>query len=321
MGTPRAWSMLIISMPSANKTPRMRVWRALKACGAGALRDGVYLLPDSAAARSTFKEHAQDVTGSGGSAHVVTFASGSDAQHDELLSLFDRSGQYAALLGKLHRFRKRDAKLDETRARRSLAVLRREFDALAAIDFFDGASRGQVEGALNDAEAAIIARFSSDEPHPASGRVPHRERSRYVGRNWATRERPWIDRLASAWLIRRFVDPKAKFLWLKRPKDCPKTAVGFDFDGAEFSHVGGRVTFEVIVAAFGLSEDHALVRLGTLVHQLDVGGVPVAEAAGVAAIVAGVRAGHTSDELVLKSVIPIFDALYANYSEAAEGAS
>jgi hypothetical protein len=317
----RTWSMLIISMPSANKTPRMRVWRALKACGAGALRDGVYLLPDSAAARSVFNEHAEDVIGSGGSAHVMTFASGSDAQHDELLKLFDRSDQFAALLGKLHRFRRRDAKLREAQARRAFAVLRREFDLLAAIDFSNGAPHDQVEGALNDAEAAINARFSSDEPHPVSGRVPRRERSRYVGRTWATRERLWIDRVASAWLIRRFVDPKAKFLWLKRPKDCPKTAVGFDFDGAEFSHVGGRVTFEVVVSAFGLSEDHALVRLGTLVHQLDVGGVPVAEAAGFAAIVAGLRARYTNDDELLKNVSPILDALYTNYSETTEGTS
>jgi len=85
--------------------------------------------------------------------------------------------------------------------------------------------------------------------------------------NLATRERLWIDRVASAWLIRRFIDPDARFLWLKRVKDCPKRAVGFEFDAAEFTHVGSKVTFEVLVASFDLERDVGLVRLGALVHH------------------------------------------------------
>jgi hypothetical protein len=90
---------------------------------------------------------------------------------------------------------------------------------------------------------------------------------------WATRRRPWVDRLASAWLIQRFIDPEARFLWLAAPEDCPATAVGFDFDGAPFSHVGTLVTFEVLVRRFALE---AVIpdSLGRLIHFLDVGGVP-----------------------------------------------
>ena len=117
-----------------------------------------------------------------------------------------------------------------------------------------------MQGALADAEAAINARFAPDEPHAARRKILQRNRKDYRGRTWATRERLWIDRVASAWLIRRFIDPEAKFVWLKRVKDCPKRAVGFDFDGAEFTHADSKVTFEVLVASFGLNQD---VGLGT----------------------------------------------------------
>src|SRR5439155_1361286 len=84
---------------------------------------------------------------------------------------------------------------------------------------------------------ALKASFSPDEPHAAKGIIPKRQKAQYRGRTWATRARPWIDRVASAWLIRRFIDPRARFRWLRKPTDCPKTALGFDFDGAEFTHI------------------------------------------------------------------------------------
>lgn len=103
---------------------------------------------------------------------------------------------------------------------------------------------------------------------------------------WATRRRPWVDRLASAWLIQRFIDPEARFLWLAAPEDCPATAVGFDYDGALFSHVGMRVTFEVLVRRFAL-EAAIPDALGRLIHFLDVGGLSTPEAAGWKAFLQG----------------------------------
>jgi hypothetical protein len=120
--------------------------------------------------------------------------------------------------------------------------------------------------------------------------------------------------VASAWLIRRFIDPKAKFLWLKRPKDCPKRAIGFDFDGAEFTHVESKVTFEVLLASFGLEQDAGLARLAALVHHLDVGGIPTAEGPGFATIMAGARILQPDDDALLKAVTPVLDSLYAGYA-------
>ena len=136
---------------------------------------------------------------------------------------------------------------------------------------------------------------------------------------WITREHIKVDRVACPWLIRRFIDPKANFLWLKKPKDCPKTAVGFDFDGAEFTHIGARVTFEVLAASFGLEQDPAIARLGALVHYLDVGGIAVPEAAGFAAIMTGARVQHADDDKLLKAMGSVLDALHAGYSEPTGG--
>ena len=309
------WLLLVNSVSGENKTARQRIWRALKASGAAALRDGVYVLPKSDSARAVFGEQAQEVVAAGGSAYILSFAGEDDAQQRELVQLFDRNSDYAELFGKLDAFKAQIATLDEVEAHRQLAALRRDLAALGAIDFFPGPSRHQIESLLADCEAALNDRFSPDEPHAAKGIIPKREKARYRGRTWATRQHLWVDRVASAWLIRRFIDPKAKFLWLKKPKDCPKTVLGFDFDGAEFTHVAARVTFEVLVATFGLDRDHALVRLGALVHYLDVGGIPVPEAAGFAAIMAGARAQQPNVDKLLQVMATVLDSLYAAYAE------
>ena len=311
-----AWLLLVSSVSGENKTARMRIWRALKASGAGLMRDGVYVLPNSAANQAVFQQQADEVIAAGGSAHILGLDSRNQAQQREFARLFDRDAEYAALFHQLDRFKTGVVKLDEAQARRQIAALRRDVDVLVAIDFFPGPPRHQVERALIDAEAALNAHFSPDEPHALKGNIPRRDRARYRGRTWATRERLWIDRVASAWLIRRFIDPKAKFAWLKKIKDCPKSALGFDFDGAEFSHIGARVTFEVLAASFGLESDAAIVRLGRLVHYLDVGGIPVAEAAGFAAIMTGVRAQQSNDDKLLQSMSTVLDALYASYQDA-----
>ena len=155
-----------------------------------------------------------------------------------------------------------------------------------------------------------------DEPRVAQQKIRIRDRKTYRGRTWATRERLWIDRVASAWLIRRFIDPAAKFVWLKRVKDCPKRAVGFDFDGADFTHVDSKVTFEVLIASFGLESDPALTQLAGLVHQLDIGGIPVAEAPGFATIMAGARTLQQDDDALLQMMTLVLDGLYAGYGKS-----
>jgi len=315
MSLSQKWLMLVNSVSGENKTARMRIWRALKASGAGALRDGVYLLPDSESSHRVFSEQSDEVVAAGGAAHVVSLDAIDDAQQRLFIRLFDRQAEYAELFDRLNDFKAKMPSIDEDEARRLVAMLRRDIAALVAIDFFPGPARHQVESALADVEAGLNARFSPDEPHAATGVIAPLDRSAYRGRVWATREHLWIDRVASAWLIRRFIDPKAKFLWLKKPQDCPKTAIGFDFDGAQFTHIGPRVTFEVLATSFGCDQDRAIAQLGALIHYLDIGGVSVPAAAGIAAIMAGARAQHADDNKLLKAMSSVLDSLYAAYSE------
>ena len=130
---------------------------------------------------------------------------------------------------------------------------------------------------------------------------------------WVTRERPKTDRIACPWLIRRFIDPKAKFVWLERPSALPVKAVGYDFDGAEFTHVGSKVTFEVLMERFGLDRDPALAAVGASVHFLDVGGAPVADAKGLETVLKGVKEKAASDDAMLAEANRIFDHFYSAY--------
>lgn len=310
------WLTLITSLPGQNTAARVRVWRALKASGAAALRDGVYLLPRTLQNETAFREQAQEIGAAGGAAHIAEYRPlEGEEPGEDLTRLFDRTAEYADLLQRLDAFKRELVSASEVEARRAIAALRREFAAVMETDFFPGPSQAQAEQALADAEAALNARFSPDEPHAAAGALRRHAPTDYRGKTWATRAHLWIDRVASAWLIRRFIDPQGRFLWLKDARRHPKNVIGFDFDGAEFSHVGTRVTFEVLAFSFGLENDPGIIRLGAMVHYLDVGGVPVPEAAGFAAIMAGARAQAVDDDELLTEISKTLDFLYTAYSE------
>lgn len=307
------WLLLVLSLPTENAAARMRVWRALKACGAAVLRDGVYLLPQSAAHQAALEGIADDLRQNDGTAHLLGTESG-DAGFP---ALFDRGNEFAALLGDIAAGRSR---LDAEQAMESIKrarKLRKAFDQLVAIDFFPGEAQRQAREALEEFEALSSRLLSADEPHPAQRAITPLNRADYQGRVWATRARPWVDRMASAWLIRRFIDPEARFLWLKSPADCPRKALGFDFDGATFTHVGARVTFETLLASFGL-ETPALQRLGLLVHSLDVGGVQPPEAAGVERVLAGMRDAIADDDQLMHVSAGVFEGLLTAFQNIKE---
>ncbi len=308
------WLLLVISLPGRRATPRMRIWRALKTAGAAVLRDGVYLLPSAPMAQSTFAQQAREVMRTGGSAHVLTLESVDQEQDKNFRALFDRSGDYARLIAAARRLAAGLKRTRQAAGARRLKQLRRAYDAVRVTDYFSGPAAEQASQILAETESALTARGSPGEPRAQAGPIPRRNIKDYRNRTWATRARPWVDRLASAWLIKRFIDPKARIVWLKNPQKRPSQALGFDFDGAVFSHVGARVTFEVLLAGFGLENDRGLVRLGELVHYLDVGGVPVAEARGLEMILHGARARHRDDDRLLAESAKILDDLYTAYS-------
>lgn len=306
---------LFVSLPTKASTGRMRVWRSVKAQGCATLRDGVYLLPDSADSAATLGEVAAQAVEVGGSGQVYRLSGCDEAQKAALRALFDRGEEYASIAEEIKALGRNLASPDGADAVRKLQPLVRRFEQVNRIDFFPGEAQRQTLSLLDDLRDAITRRMSPDEPTARQTDIPRLNRADYQGRTWATRARPWVDRLASAWLIRRFIDPSARIVWLASPSDCRNGWLGFDFDGAAFSHVGTKVTFETLLASFGLDSAPALVRLGKLVHCLDVGGLPVAEALGIESLLAGLRASEPDDDALLARACEIFDWLLKSYED------
>src|SRR5262249_53866819 len=201
----------------------------------------------------------------------------------------------------------------EAEARRQFRIWRRALDALIAIDYFPGEAHERALRAATEGEARLTRTYSPDEPLPVHRAIERRARRDYQGRQWATRRRPWVDRIACAWLIKRFIDKQASFVWLADVRRAPKDALTFDFDGAIFTHVDGKVSFEVLLHAFSLDKDPALLRIGAMVHGLDVGGEPTAEATGFEAMLSGARARIDDDNKLLVDMANVLDSLYVHF--------
>lgn len=303
------WYLLILSLPAEQATARMRVWRTVKGAGAAVLRDGVYLLPGRPECADIFQPLAEAVRAEGGTAWCVEVSGG---EIGEFTQLFDRNPFYLELGAAIAASRRALREVPQAVSARRVRKHRKAWTQIGAIDFFPGATRAQTEADLQDLEAAIERLASPDEPRAQNVRIARRKVADYRKRTWATRHRPKIDRLASAWLILRYIDPEAHFEWLATPADCPAGAVGFDFDGAEFTHAGDKVSFETLLASFKL-ETPSLQRIASLVHALDVGGTRPPEADGIELLFEGCRARSADDDALLAAALPIFDSLYAAF--------
>lgn len=307
------WLLLVLSLPTESATARIRIWRALKTLGCAALRDGAYLLPSTPPHQAALRELAQECLSEGGIAWVLSALPIGEGDGDGFPLLFDRAPAYAALMESWKEVGSRLTRSRASELARLIKKLRREYDLLRAIDFFPGEASTEAAAVWQELTARLNRVQSPDEPRDTVGQIRRLDADDYRGRLWATRRRLWIDRVASAWLIRRFIDRRARFRWLARPSDCPRDAIGFDFDGATFTHVGDRVTFETLVASFGLDTDPALVRLGAMVNSLDFGGAHVPEAAGFEAVLAGARERRTDDDALLDEMCPVLDSLYVHF--------
>jgi hypothetical protein len=322
MNTPLStWSLLVLTLPTENATARMRFWRALKAKGCAVLRDGIYLLPYSEEHEAMLRDLAGAIAESGGTAHLLRAPSLGTSQEAEFRTLFDRESDYEGFIRSLTEARKTISGQSAAELTRLLRRLRKDYETIVAIDYFPDDAATRAEVAWQDLVALVDTVLSPGEPHPAERAIRLLSRNEYQGKTWATRQRLWVDHVASAWLIRRFIDPQARFVWLTSPDACPAEALGFDFDGAAFTHVGERVTFEVLLASFGLDKDPALLRLGEMVHVLDVGGAPVPEAIGFEAVMAGARERASNDDQLLEEMSHVLDSIYTHFASTAKNGS
>lgn len=310
------WLLLITTLPTQNATARMRAWRALKACGAAVLRDGVYVLPASVSHHETLQKIEQDISDAGGTAYLLNLE---NTDNYPFAELFDRTDDYQQLAHEIKTFHALEITLTTPAQHKQINKLRNTLNVIIGTDFFPGEAQRQALAMLDALAQRITTQLSADEPDARPGNISRLETSQFNNRNWATRKRPWVDRLASAWLIRRFIDPQAHFIWLDSPEQCPADALGFDFDGARFSHVettaGTLVTFETLMSSFGLDKDLSIKQLANIVHVLDVGGLPVPEATGLERLLQGMRNRISDDDTLLAAAETLFNDLYSSYQQ------
>ena len=307
------WLLFIATLPGQASGVRVRFWRQMKSLGAAILRDGVYVLPERDDLRSALEDMRGELAAAGASAYLLSLPKQERGVEAEWLGLFDRAEAYKECRAELDGLLKRLRQWSEAEARRQFRLWHRSLDTIVAIDYFPGEAREQAQRAAAEGEARLTRHYSPDEPLAAHRSIQRLAKRDFQGRRWATRRRLWVDRVASAWLIRRFIDKEATFAWLADIRRPPKDALTFDFDGATFTHVGDKVTFEVLVHAFALEKDAALQALAQLVHVLDAGGEPTAEASGFEAVLAGARARLDDDDRLLAEMGGVLDSLYAHF--------
>jgi hypothetical protein len=231
------WLVIVAQLPTEDPAARMRVLRTLESLGAGVLREGAYALPDTPGNRQSLEALAAYIGKGGGNAHVLQAAASSEEQNEAFKRLFDRSARYEELLKTVESLRIGFGHSDPSAIARVLLKQRRDFEAIAALDFFPTPAKALTQKAIADCDQAIRKLYVSQAPtYIGPGEKLH-------GRTWATRKPLGIDRLASAWLVRRFVDPEAKLLWLDEGEAPPSGAIAFGFDGAHFAKSDSRVAY------------------------------------------------------------------------------
>jgi hypothetical protein len=322
-GAPR-WLLFVHQLPARPSNLRVSTWRRLQQVGAIAIKQAVYVLPDSPAAREDFEWLKTEVEAAGGEASVFAAGSIDSWSDDALVDAFRRSRQdaYATLAGDVEAtIKKVDGSIRRPAGRapaiaRLIEALRQRFRAIERVDFFGGAGGEQVSELLRGLEDRLAVRTPGKvSAFNASAPV---DRSAYRGRTWVTRPRPGVDRMSSAWLIRRFIDPDAQFAFAADRRAVPADAVPFDMFGVELTHRGDCCTFETLCNVFGLT-DRAIVRVTAIVHDLDLKdrrfGAPEAPAIGL--ITDGLQLAWDEDQALLAQGIGLFDALYRAFERDA----
>jgi hypothetical protein len=308
------WLAYVTSLPTEDPAARMRVLRTLESLGCAVMREGVFLLPDTPAARQGLSALTEHIGRIHGSACVLAVTSLDAAQTQQFLGFFDRTHKYNELIKTVESLKSGLGIADPVQIMQLLHKHKRDYETISTLDFFPSEAKERAARAL--AEAELAAHTLMFPQARKQGSTIDTTGKQFSQRVWATRKPLWADQLASAWLIRRFIDPEAKLLWLDKNQVCPQSAVGFAFAGATFSNSKEKVTFEEILAGFKLEKNAALARIGALIHALNAGDTKVAEVAGVQTLLQGaVRRTESEDQLLAETEMT-FDLLYEAYVEA-----
>ena len=297
-----SWLLLLYSLPTNRNTERVAVWRRLKKMGAVQIKTSTYLLPDEPAQYEQFQWLAKQIRDYGGDSTLVRAQEIEGLTKDNVTSLFNaaRDKEYSQLRKSLQSFIARRKKLDAELAAAELERLTRQFRELRQIDFFDSARGHDIAMLLRRAEGPRRSR-----------QLEVLDAKQYRGKTWLTRPRPEIDRVGSAWLISKFIDPKAKFVFAPIAQAVPD-AVPFDMLDAEFSHHGNNCTFETLTKRFAIS-DKSVVKIGEMIHDADLDDARFqrVEAVGIDRVLKGWAKEGLPDEEILRRGFECFEALYS----------
>ncbi len=308
------WLAYVTSLPTEDPGARMRVLRTLESLGCAVMREGVFLLPDTPAARQGLSSLTEHVARINGSAYLLSVNSLDETQTQQFLGFFDRTNKYTDLIKAVESLKSAFGIADLVQLKRLLNKHKRDYETISTLDFFPSEAKDRAAHILAEADRAVHT-LMFPEAEKKTGTIDTTGKQ-YFQRSWATRKPLWADQLASAWLIRRFIDPEAKLVWLDKNQESPANAVGFAFAGATFSNSKDKVTFEEILAAFKLDKNTALARIGALIHALNAGDTKVAEVAGVQTLLQGAARRTESDDQLLTETEMTFDLLYEAYFES-----
>jgi len=290
------WLLLMFSLPANQASRRVEVWRKLKQYGSLSLPSSGYLLPNNAANQEHLEWLAAAIRKYRGQASVVKVNAIDDQPSTQLRQRFieARSRDYEELIRELRRKSTKQGSGD-------LARLRRRFQQIVAIDFFNSPLRSRVESLLSNADGL--------SQQPSTKRT--KTRKEYVNRTWLTRPRPGIDRVSSAWLIRKFIDASARFTFADDPHKIPN-AVPFDmFQAGGFGHRGEDCTFETLRKEFAI-RDRKVAVIAQIIHDADLDDEKYgrSEGVGLDRVLIGWAQEGTADEELLRLGMEMIEGLY-----------
>jgi hypothetical protein len=296
-----SWLLLLYSLPTRQKTERVAVWRRLKKIGAVQIKTSTYLLPNNPPQYEHFQWLTQQIRDFGGDATLVRVQEIEGLSNEKLIALFNRARdeEYGAIKQALHLFLRRSKKVDAEIRAAELERLTRQFREIREIDFFQSA-RGQ--------DVQMLLRRAEGSPKKT---LPRLDAKNYLGKTWLTRPRPEIDRVGSAWLIRRFIDARAKFIFAATVPSNSKV-IPFDMVDVEFSHHEDCCTFETLTRRFGI-DDKAVKKIAEMIHDTDLEDAKFQrpECIGIDRVLKGWAKQGLSDQEILRRGLECFDALYS----------
>ncbi len=300
---PHKWLLLLYGLPTKKSAARVNLWRQLKKSGALALKTSASLLPDQPAHHERFQWLAQQVRDNGGEATIIRVTEIEGLPHPEIIRQFNeaRAADYDALRSALNAALARKKKRRDEGHAAGLAKLARQFEEIRKIDYFDCPRAQDVQMLLKRAVGLRSAKSSASTQLAAN---------KFTGKTWLTRPQPGIDRAGSAWLIRKFIDPKARFVFGIDPAKFPD-AIPYDMFEVEFSHHGDDCTFETLAKRFGIA-DQAVLKIAEMVHDADLedGKYQKTECLGIDQVLKGWAKSDMSDEELLLRGRECFEALY-----------